>query len=113
MDVHAVNLGSNKLKAAEKWVLISTSTIALIYCNIGIAIHAVACRGMAEENIWKKIADETWGQFLRLQDAGKLPDIITGVAEADLNKQKTRIEVQAYIEKLSDTLKKLSEEEER
>jgi hypothetical protein len=37
-------------------------------------------------NAWKKIAEDTWGQALNLANATKLPSILTGVAEVDLQK---------------------------
>ena len=72
---------------------------------MGIIIHTVACAGLNPVSVFQKIAMETWGQFLPLSGATSLPSIITGVAEADLDKLRIKSEVEEGIKKYKQILK--------
>lgn len=62
---------------------------------------------------FQKIARETWGQCLLISDVAKLPKLITGLAEKDLEKLKLFEEIDRKIKQFSKLILDLTEEDER
>ena len=81
--------------------------------ELGVVIHTVACSGLAERWVWEKIASETFGQCFDLSDYSKLPALITGVADCDLDKQRIASEVLLEITGHRPELLSLKDERER
>lgn len=63
--------------------------------------------------VWPKIASETYGQHLKLSDAQKLPSIVTGVAESDLEKLVVQNTVAELIQNKQQDLMKCANEDDR
>ncbi|KAH3742736.1 calcium-binding protein [Pelomyxa schiedti] len=67
--------------------------------EVGIIVHSVSCGGLKEKDLFKKIASKTWGQYFELSSVSALPDLITGVVQCDLDRQKVS---RAVLAKVSD-----------
>ncbi|KAH3762186.1 von Willebrand factor type A domain protein [Pelomyxa schiedti] len=81
--------------------------------EMGITIHTVACSGMNEIAVWEKIATETWGKLFHLSNVCALPELITGVAECDLDRLRVKAAVMQLLQESLSTLQKMNDEEEK
>eukprot|EP00456_Euglypha_rotunda_P085813 TRINITY_DN8672_c0_g1_i3.p1 TRINITY_DN8672_c0_g1~~TRINITY_DN8672_c0_g1_i3.p1 ORF type:complete len:296 (-),score=55.37 TRINITY_DN8672_c0_g1_i3:11-802(-) len=81
--------------------------------EMGIILHTVGCRGFAQKHVFEKMSEITWGRYFSLGEASQLPKLITGVADQDLDRARVRSLVQASIDKSSNALMKLQDEDDR
>eukprot|EP00727_Mastigamoeba_balamuthi_P011101 m51a1_g6613 hypothetical protein (1277) ;mRNA; f:23176-27645 len=81
--------------------------------EMGIVVHAVACKGLRETDVWRRIARDTHGQYFELSDYSLLPPLIAGVAESDLSKLLVVSEVLGALAGIGAALRATQSEDDR